>query len=649
MKYLRFLDVTEPPSSLRLIDMALLLALFPLLFVMKIPVLVYVVLSVLLLFVKKAVSTPLLYFWMLLGLGMVGFAFIGEFNYAGLSRLKIFVSLLFSLLVYAVILQRLTRVVNAYLLVSPGLLLILSFFFFNSVTMLFYALFVLFIFVLLLLWHRMASPLIEVFKMSLILFSMALPAVVVLFLVFPRISFEKADYGFKGEDIARMGHDGTMKLGSAALLVPSRRVVMEVLFDEAVPPDNMLYFRGSVLYRDGIDEWLPRTDTAPPVKRRPIQGNSTYHITLYPHYKRWIYMLDLPLEYPLKSKMDSDFVIQYEKDIDDIFHYSGRSILRSTIPLGGNEGVLLQALKVDRIRYPMTGAAAEKIIRENINDRDRASAIYAFFKAQELTYSLRPKPMELKHLSDAFLFDTKMGYCVHFAAAFTTMARLSGIPARIVTGYKANRTNSVENYLIVREEDAHAWSELYLEGAGWVRYEPTATAVWIDDTVSVSEEGRFILWQSQSWEQGKLYFMYVKHTIESWILEYSHHKQMDLLKKMLEDTLFLGKFLGAFLLLVLASAGAFILLQKEQCRDAALCAMAPLLKLLSKERLHKGSSENMAVFLSRSGKQLSLSTELENISVLYHRIRYADKQDEKTLKALQNAVKQFKSKKIYVK
>jgi len=58
----------------------------------------------------------------------------------------------------------------------------------------------------------------------------------------------------------------------------------------------------------------------------------------------------------------------------------------------------------------------------------------------------------MEHLSDAFLFESKIGYCVHFAATFATMARLSHIPARIVTGYKASRKNSVQNYLIVLQK-----------------------------------------------------------------------------------------------------------------------------------------------------------------------------------------------------
>jgi len=626
--------------------MALFLAMLPLLFVIKIPVLLYVILSMFVLIVNKNISKVLIYFWMLLGLAVVGFSFIGEFNYVGLSRLKIFVSLLISLLIYAVMLQRLTREINVYILVSPGLLLILSFFFFNSITMLFYALSVLFIFVLLLLWKRMESPLTEAFKMSLTLFSMALPMVVILFLVFPRISFEKSNFGFKGEHNARMGHDGTMHLGSEALLVPSKKVVMEVLFDEMIPPDETLYFRGSVLYRDNIDHWRSRIYMKKSSALTPTINPKTevsYHITLYPHWKKWIYMLDLPLDHPKKSKINSGFIVTYEKNIDEVLRYDGRSALQYRTPLVLEKGERSDALYVDRKRYPLSAMAADKIIRENRGERERASAIITLFKDQNLTYSLRPKPMNMEHLSDAFLFESKVGYCVHFAATFATMARLSHIPARIVTGYKASRKNSVQNYLIVREEDAHAWVELYFEDAGWVRFETTATAshvIYDDQTGGVvdnsTEEKNAVV------QTVKLYFMYAKHMIESWILEYSRYKQMTLLKKLLEDTLFLMQFLGAFVMLVALSIAGFTLLQREQCQDDALCAMRPLLKKLAKKGLHKRSSETMEAFLKRSLALFPKVLELERINTLYHHIRYADQKDKATLSELRETIGDIK-------
>jgi hypothetical protein len=75
---------------------------------------------------------------------------------------------------------------------------------------------------------------------------------------------------------------------------------------------------------------------------------------------------------------------------------------------------------------------------------------------------------------DDFLFNTQRGFCEHFASAFTFLMRAAGIPARVVTGYQGGYFNKLGNYSVVRQSDAHAWSEVWLEGRGWVRVDPTA-------------------------------------------------------------------------------------------------------------------------------------------------------------------------------
>ena len=74
---------------------------------------------------------------------------------------------------------------------------------------------------------------------------------------------------------------------------------------------------------------------------------------------------------------------------------------------------------------------------------------------------------------DQFLFDTREGFCEHYAAAFVTLMRSAGIPARVVTGYQGGEFNKVSDYMLVRRRDAHAWTEVYLNGH-WQRVDPTA-------------------------------------------------------------------------------------------------------------------------------------------------------------------------------
>jgi hypothetical protein len=75
---------------------------------------------------------------------------------------------------------------------------------------------------------------------------------------------------------------------------------------------------------------------------------------------------------------------------------------------------------------------------------------------------------------DEFIFDTQEGFCEHYASAFTVMMRMAGIPSRVVTGYQGGFFNSIGSYVLVRQSDAHAWSEVWVRGSGWTRIDPTA-------------------------------------------------------------------------------------------------------------------------------------------------------------------------------
>jgi Transglutaminase-like enzymes, putative cysteine proteases len=81
-----------------------------------------------------------------------------------------------------------------------------------------------------------------------------------------------------------------------------------------------------------------------------------------------------------------------------------------------------------------------------------------------------------QHSADEFWFDRREGFCEHIASAFVVLMRAMDIPARLVTGYQGGELNRVDGFWIVRQSDAHAWTEVWLAGRGWVRVDPT-TAV----------------------------------------------------------------------------------------------------------------------------------------------------------------------------
>ncbi|MCB1753809.1 MAG: transglutaminase domain-containing protein, partial [Gammaproteobacteria bacterium] len=108
----------------------------------------------------------------------------------------------------------------------------------------------------------------------------------------------------------------------------------------------------------------------------------------------------------------------------------------------------------------------------NESDSDVVLRALDYFREQPFFYTLYPPPLG-ESPADQFLFETRRGFCEHYATSFTLLMRIAGIPARVVGGYQGGQVNPLGNYLIVRQSDAHAWSEVWLQGRGWQRVDPT--------------------------------------------------------------------------------------------------------------------------------------------------------------------------------
>jgi len=352
-------------SPLSLLDIAYIIVLLPLMLILKVPMLIFSFMVLALLFFQKTPAHKyLIVFVFLMGILALFLSLYGVFSFRGLSRLKLFLELLVYVLLIVVSMQRLKREINFYLLLSPILFLALSLFFFHGIVMLSYVIFEIFFLLWLILAHRMEGDMIESFRASMVMFMYSLPWVVVLFIFFPRISFDHANYGFKGETVQRMGHDGTMFLDRKALLVPSDRIVMEVGFDKEVPASNSLYFRGSILYLDKKDHWEPLPFY---IKRESqayyvIEGEKIdYKVTLYPTQKRWIYMLDMPSRAVRDATLDRDLISTLKKPIKEPVHYAASSTLSPKFHDILDQNTLNASLNFDKAHNTQTYQEAQKI------------------------------------------------------------------------------------------------------------------------------------------------------------------------------------------------------------------------------------------------------------------------------------------------
>lgn len=627
MKFFRQFLNTKAPSPSTLLDVALVLSVIPHLFVMTFYMLLYICIALIFIFKKKKYKADK-YILMFIGAVLISITFFDSYNLSNFSRIQFFVSLVSALLIYAVTLQKTTQELNKYLKISPALLMLLSFFFFDTITMLIYSIFTLFVFVTLYIWDKMGSRLIEAVKFTSRLFIISLPLVVLLFLVFPRISIQKADFGFRSDSYTSSGYDGKMSVSSKEIRL-SNKVVMELFFNDANISDEKLYLRGSTLYKQDKLEWKKLStelahDTL--VKKENIVE---YEITIYPHANKWIYSLDMPTQAIKNSKLNYDYTLSSDKPIYEKKKFK----LHSALSYRLYSKNFSEALEVDLKKNEKTSQALKYIKKQNIPKPKKAELLLNFFKDQKLSYTLKPTGIDLEDFTDSFLFQSKNGYCIHFASAFANSARILDIPSRVVTGFKANKENMIKNYLLVKEADAHAWVELYFDAYGWVRFDPTATAFKKSNALQNIQNQQ----NSKIFQKINHYFMYTKYIINNWVLDYNRVKQLAILDKLLSDTLYLLKFVLSFVFLVFLVFIGFISIKNSRSEDELMLEMQKLLKILKKHRLVKEDNENMQMFLQRSQKEVNIS--LEKINNIYHSLKYKRSDNAVTLTGLKKEIK----------
>jgi transglutaminase-like putative cysteine protease len=305
----------------------------------------------------------------------------------------------------------------------------------------------------------------------------AAPLALAMWIFFPRIATPfwavPIDTG-----TAVSGLSDTISPGDISALSKSDAVAFRVKFEDTVPDPKDRYWRGLVLHRfdgrtwSGISEprissgALKNTETA----GRPVH----YEVTLEPTRQHWVFALDIPYHWDLESTfLGPQHQLARVHPIDQRIAYKAASytdyrIDRELHPFRRN-----WYLEFPESRNPRTTELARSLRRAAGTDEAYIRSVLRKFHDEEYFYTLEPPALGSDPV-DRFLFDTRRGFCEHYASAFAVMMRAAGVPARIVLGYQGGELNTMGNYMIVRQSDAHAWTEVWLPESGWVRIDPTA-------------------------------------------------------------------------------------------------------------------------------------------------------------------------------
>lgn len=315
----------------------------------------------------------------------------------------------------------------------------------------------------------------------------AIPLMIILFMVMPRIGSLWAVPMQKHGGVT--GISDRMSPGDIARLGQSSELAFRVGFEGAIPAQKELYWRGLVLSRfDGRawtqlgpwgydDGWETQWYGDPPAAwDRGIErlGSETaYDIILEATHSPWLFALGTSVPGSHNIALTRDNLLVSRTPVATKVGYRARSWLHyrnEAQGLPGRRRALELALPSGF--NPATLALAKQWRQEASSPEELIQRLMRWYH-EAFTYTLRP-PALGEHTVDEFLFDTKRGFCEHFASSFVFFMRAAGIPARVVAGYQGGERHPTANYLTVRQYDAHAWAEVWLAGRGWVQMDPTA-------------------------------------------------------------------------------------------------------------------------------------------------------------------------------
>ena len=304
----------------------------------------------------------------------------------------------------------------------------------------------------------------------------AAPLALAMWVFFPRIATPFWAVPIDGSS-AISGLSDQMSPGDISSLSLSDAVAFRVTFEDEVPPSRLLYWRGLVLHQFNGRTWSGREPMFNHRALRDIQESGApvnYQVTMEPTRQRWIIALDMPVEWSLGQVfMSSQQQLLRIQPVDQRITYDAVSHTdyRSNPELTTFGRDLYTRLPDDG--NPRTMQLAQDMRDTAGDDETFIADVMRMFNRQEFFYTLEPPPLG-RNPVDRFLFNTRRGFCEHYASAFAVLMRSVGIPTRIVLGYQGGEHNPMGNYLIVRQSDAHAWAEVWLPERGWHRVDPTS-------------------------------------------------------------------------------------------------------------------------------------------------------------------------------
>ena len=418
-------------------------------------------------------------------------------------------------------------------------------------------------------------------KQASVMLAQAFPLMVVLFFLFPRIG-PLWTVPVKSHS-AKTGVSDFLKPGDISRLSQSAEVAFRVKFQGDIPPVSDLYWRGLVMSKleEGAWRTLGFFDVPARERRQPAVENIgeplRYSVLMEATQQRWLYGLRYASSPSPGVIKTPDYRLFTLVQLEDEYQYQVESWPQTLLDLELSPWRQEMELALpESAGNPLTRQLARELRASTARDEDFVGAVMDYFSEQPFFYTLQP-PLLGDNPMDEFLFQSRRGFCEHYAYAFVMMMRAAGVPARIVAGYMGGEVNPVNRTVIVHQFDAHAWAEVWLDGQGWVRVDPTAAVA--PDRIefgleeAVAGEGSFLSssplsplrYRGINWlNSARLRYDALTYQWQAWVVNFNSDQQYKLLSDVFGEISarkFVAVLLGTWLL-VLLPVGLSLLLRR---------------------------------------------------------------------------------------
>lgn len=454
------------------------------------------------------------------------------------------------------------------------------------------------------------------------LIAIGVPLALAAFWLFPRIATPL--WGVPERVLARPGLSDQMSPGEWIDLMNDDSPALRATFLGPTPRPSQMYWRGPVLWDFDGRTWTTgqRLQALPPAPVTHATPTWDYELALEPTDRRQMVALELPTHAPDGTRLSVDYGLYAAHPLNSLTRWRMQSAAPVAFEAQLQPRLRNMALRLPEDYNPRTLALARQWRRESGSDDAAIIERALSWIRRDFVYTLAT-PLLGRHSVDEFLFDQQEGFCEHFSSAFVVLMRAAGIPARVVTGYVGGYHNRYGDYWLVRQSDAHAWAEVWLEGRGWVRVDPTAAVApeRIYDTLADRASGNFGTGLTPVWDMSD----WLRRSWNDFVLGFDAARQAQLLQPLGIDRLDQRGLIALFAAAAVLAIGWMLWLtaRAERERDRLLRAWHRLGARYARLGLGRAPHEPAGDWAARVIAARPGATELESLSARFAQWRYA--------------------------